>query len=390
MGWAEDFLREQSRKTGATVEQSDIEELYRKNPEDVEAHKRALEEQYELRGAPTSHRGVDSQSLDQSVPRDPRTEQGYQQSVGQSWSKPAYPTRPSTGGGYMTGLWDPTGQYQPGMSTPEPFPGGQPPGGQAQLPPGTLTPGPPDWYQQMFNQLQAQLASEKLQRETEAAARQQQEAARAAAAAQQEAARIAQRDQLYGQLQGRAQQSLNVQATDPTIAAQTSAYAAQQERARQNYLADLAERSGPLTNLQGEQRLTAERQGAQTAGFQADLMARELTARRDEIAGSLQQMGGLLSGEQQANLQRELGLLNNAIQQRQADATLRGQDAAQRTALLQGALGAAGQAQDWQQGLMQNQLQWQIEQLRQEQARRQLSLEAEDRASYWDYMRSRR
>ncbi len=248
-------------------------------------------------------------------------------------------------------------------------------------------PGVPDWYQKMFDQLQGQMTADRQARDAEAAQRQQALAAQQAAAAQAEAQRVAQRDALYGQLLGRAQQGLNVSAADPIIAGQTAAYSAQQQRARQNYLADLAESAGPLANTLGEQRLSAERQGAQTAQFQADLMGRELSARRDEIAGALQSMQGLLTAEQQSALQRELGLLNNAVQQRTIDVTSRGQDINQMNAMLQGAISSRGQDIDWQQSLMQNQLQWQIEQLRNEQAMRDLSLRAEDRAAYWDMVR---
>jgi hypothetical protein len=317
---------------------------------------------------------------------------------------PAYRPPPS-----VTQSWS-TPQYQTPQAAPPYLASAAPP----------AAPGIPDWYQQMFTTLQEQLAGERQQREADATARAQQQAAydatiaagnkqftdlqsqyaldrqqreeaaraAAAAAAQAEVQRRAERDQLFGQLQSRAQQSLNVQASDPLIAQQTGAYSAQQERARRNYLADLAERGGALTNLQGEERLSAERLGAQTAQYQADLMGRELQSRREEIAGSLQQMQGLLTGEQQQAMQRELALLDNAIKQRGLDVTARGQDIGQLNALLQGGLTARGQDIDWQQGLHGNQLQWQIEQLRQQQANRDLSLRAEDRAAYWDALRS--
>src|SRR5262245_8309089 len=105
-------------------------------------------------------------------------------------------------------------------------------------------PGIPDWYQKMYDTLSNQLAAEKQAREQEAAARPQQLQQQQQAAAAAEAQRVAQRDALFTQLQGRAQQGLQVSAADPIIAAQTAAYSAQQERARQNYLADLAEKGG--------------------------------------------------------------------------------------------------------------------------------------------------
>jgi hypothetical protein len=50
-----------------------------------------------------------------------------------------------------------------------------------------------------------------------------------------------------------------------------------------------------------------------TGGMQAQLMSNELTARRQEIAQALQQMGGLLTGEQQLALQQELGYLDASL-----------------------------------------------------------------------------
>lgn len=87
------FLGDLSQRTGASVESSDIAELQRKNPEDVASHMKALEAQYEKRGAPTSHRSGDSQSYQSNTGNnqpglDPRLEQGYR--------GPAY-TPPPTG-----------------------------------------------------------------------------------------------------------------------------------------------------------------------------------------------------------------------------------------------------------------------------------------------------
>src|ERR1043166_1500212 len=53
----DDFVRELSKRYGASVEQSDIDTLNAKNPEDVEAHKRALETQYQQRGSNTPNQG---------------------------------------------------------------------------------------------------------------------------------------------------------------------------------------------------------------------------------------------------------------------------------------------------------------------------------------------
>jgi len=122
-------------------------------------------------------------------------------------------------------------------------------------------------------------------------------------------------DALYQQLQGRAQQSLAIDRNDPIIRAQADAFAANEQRASRNYLADLAEKAGPLANLQGEQRMAAEHLGQATGGFEAELMGRELQSRRSEIADALNSMRGMLSADQQDNLQRELASLDAAIKQ---------------------------------------------------------------------------
>lgn len=119
-------------------------------------------------------------------------------------------------------------------------------------------------------------------------------------------------DQLVQQLLGRAGQSLAVDRNDPVIRAQADAYSANQQRAQRDYLADLAEKSGPYANLQGEARLSAERLGQQTGAFEAQLMGRELDTRRTEITDALTQLRGMLTTDQQLALQRELALIDDA------------------------------------------------------------------------------
>lgn len=125
----------------------------------------------------------------------------------------------------------------------------------------------------------------------------------------------ARRSSLFNMLMARAQQSKQIDPNDPIIRQQTDAFSAEQERARRNYLADLAEREGPLTNLRGEQRMSQERMGQNVGGFRAELLGRELSARREEIAQALSSMGGMLNADQQLALQRELSMLDNAIRQ---------------------------------------------------------------------------
>jgi hypothetical protein len=114
----------------------------------------------------------------------------------------------------------------------------------------------------------------------------------------------------YDQLRQRSQQSLNIDRNDPIIRSQADAYSANQERAKRNYLSDIAEQRGPIANIQGERRMASERVGQATGAFEAELMGRELSARRDEIAQALSLMAGRLTSEQALALQRELGLID--------------------------------------------------------------------------------
>lgn len=117
-------------------------------------------------------------------------------------------------------------------------------------------------------------------------------------------------------LMERAQQG-QVGRDDPNVRTQTDAYSAQVERAKRNYLGDLAEREGPYANLRGEQRMAAERAGQQVGGFEAELIGREQEARREEIMQYMQMWGAMLSGDQRMALERELAQLND--QARTAD-----------------------------------------------------------------------
>ena len=123
------------------------------------------------------------------------------------------------------------------------------------------------------------------------------------------------RDSLYGQLQGRAQQSLTLDPNDPIIKGQVDNYRAEQERALRNVRSDAAEGKQALRPTQD--RMAGERVAQGVASMQAELMARELGSRRGEIADALSSMGGILSGDQQAGMQRELASLDNIIRQQQ-------------------------------------------------------------------------
>jgi hypothetical protein len=127
----------------------------------------------------------------------------------------------------------------------------------------------------------------------------------------------AQWDQLYNLLLGRAQQSLNVNAHDPIIAGQVNSYRADQTRDLRNTLAQLAERQGPNSNLNSEQRQGNEQVRQSAGNLQSQLVSNELTARRTEIQNALSQMGSMLSASQTLALQQQLGLIDAALRQQQ-------------------------------------------------------------------------
>jgi hypothetical protein len=121
---------------------------------------------------------------------------------------------------------------------------------------------------------------------------------------------------LMQQLEQRAGQSLSdISRFDPVIRNQSDAYAAQAERARRNYLAETSEGLSPFATgkMRNEQRMSAAQLAQDTAGFEAELMGRELTARRGEIQNALDSMGNLLTESQRQQLQRELASADNAL-----------------------------------------------------------------------------
>ena len=150
---------------------------------------------------------------------------------------------------------------------------------------------------------------------------------------------------LYNTLLERSRQSLDIDPNDPRIAAQVNAYAAERERANRKQLNALAERGGPNANLNSESRMLSEDASQGAGSLRAQLVGQELTSRRTEIQNALTQMGDILTNEQRIALQQELSQLDAAIRM------------------------------------------YQLEQ-QNNQFTSNLGLEAEDRASYWDAVRS--
>lgn len=87
-----------------------------------------------------------------------------------------------------------------------------------------------------------------------------------------------------------------VSADDPVVRTRVSAYRAEQERARRNYLSDLAEKaSGAPYNMQGEERLAAEKVGQAVSKFSDEVIAAEIESRRKFKLGLFAVATGLFS-----------------------------------------------------------------------------------------------
>lgn len=128
---------------------------------------------------------------------------------------------------------------------------------------------------------------------------------------------------IYDLLMQRATAGLDIDPNDPIIKNQVDAYGAQEERSRRNYLSSAAEKAGESANLGAEARSSAEQVGQRTGSFQAELMGRELSARRGKIERALSGAAGFLTEQQRMSLQRELETLRLAQQESQFGRGLR-------------------------------------------------------------------
>lgn len=146
---------------------------------------------------------------------------------------------------------------------------------------------------------------------------------------------------------------------DPNVRAQSDANIANEERARRNYISDVAEREGPNANIQGERRMAAERAGQRTGAFEANLVGQEIKAQREQVAQALTQMGGMLSDDQKIALQERLANLDAVLK----DKGLSLQDKSINN--------------DMERALLGN-----------DQFMRQLGLNEWDRTNYWDALKS--
>lgn len=113
----------------------------------------------------------------------------------------------------------------------------------------------------------------------------------------------------------RATQGTTIDTNDPNFRQQADTFAAAQERARRNQVADQAEAFSAAglggSGAQSTQaRLTNERAAQATGQFEAELVGRELQNRRDEIREALAASAGLITNDQRNALQRELAELD--------------------------------------------------------------------------------
>lgn len=331
---AEEFVRTLAGRLGASVEQSDIDNLAGKNPEDVNQFKTDLTSQYGQRGSnDTSNRPYDSQT---SNPQQQQANANADKSraAGQG------------GGGNVS-----AGQQVVQSWSQQGAGGGSDP------------------YAGFFNDIMARQKAADAERAT----------AQQAEQARQTELR-ARGDALYGQLQQKSQQSLAVGQNDPIIRAEADANTANETRAMRAHLADVAESGGPTANMLGEQRLAAERLGQRTGGFEAELMGRERTARRNEIADTLHSMAGMLTAEQTMGLQKELAMMDDSIKRdsltAETAATSKGLDLQSQGINNNFWLGQQGVNNDLRRMMLQN-----------DQFNNDLGLRTEDKAAYWDAVR---
>jgi hypothetical protein len=138
-----------------------------------------------------------------------------------------------------------------------------------------------------------------------------------------------------------ATQGTQIDANDPNLRQQVAPFAAAVERQKRDFVSDQAEKSGPYATgaLRGQERMASERAGQAIGGFEADLIGRELTNRRNEIQTALAALGDTISGDQARLLQKELADLQAQMQrlgiQTSADVSPSGQALQERLARLQ-------------------------------------------------------
>lgn len=118
----------------------------------------------------------------------------------------------------------------------------------------------------------------------------------------------------------RALQPGTIDPNSPDIRQQSDSFSAAAERARRDAVANNAESHAGTgdTGAQGVEQRSINEKAAQARGsFEAQLVGQAAQQRKAEITDALQQLGGMISGDQARALQQELAKLNAQIQQSQ-------------------------------------------------------------------------
>jgi DNA-binding transcriptional MerR regulator len=115
-----------------------------------------------------------------------------------------------------------------------------------------------------------------------------------------------------------ATQGTTVDRNDPNLKQQLDPYVAAQEREKRNYVSEQAERLsakglGDSGQMQQEQRLASENAANASGAFESQLVSRELQNKRAEIQNALSSLSGVLSADQQREMQTQLADLDATL-----------------------------------------------------------------------------
>jgi hypothetical protein len=111
--------------------------------------------------------------------------------------------------------------------------------------------------------------------------------------------------QLRSLLMQYAGQSDQVDPNSPEIQRQADAYGADVTRAGRSFLSGAAESAGPYADMGARAQSVAEKAGQATADYRANLVAQMAAARRQQIAGALSGLGGVLNTDEATRLRQE-------------------------------------------------------------------------------------
>jgi len=191
----------------------------------------------------------------------------------------------------------------------------------------------------------------------------------------QEQTNQARNDQLFNMWTQGMRDPSSVSASNPIIKSQVDAYRNEQERARRNFISDSAEKYGPLANIQGEERMAAEQAGANTSGYQAQLMGQELSALREETMQRLAQATQMNATDSARSLQERLAMIDAQLQTTQFGLQQQGMNNDWTLAQQGFGMQQQGLDQDWQRAQMNNDM-----------SMRQLGFQDWDRNMYYDLL----